>query len=210
LEQSLRIGDKNGIAVVIDVLRASSTIITAFINGIESIIPVKNLKEALDYKQKDYLLIGEKNGVKLENFHIGNSPIMLTNYLDRSNKKYNRGVILTTNATKILNSLNEAYIVSTLNLNAAKEIFKDKKLDIIMCGGNYGIKEDLIVGLALYGKIYGNISLNDKVIKKTILESKAKKHLEDIGYARDVGFIVNNINNYTIVPRLKNGIIKVN
>lgn len=65
-----------GLAVVIDVFRAFSVEAYVFANGAEKIIPVLNLEEAYKLKEEnpDYILIGERGGVKPEGFDYGNSP----------------------------------------------------------------------------------------------------------------------------------------
>lgn len=191
---------------MIDVLRAASTIIVALENGIKRIAPIGDLKQN-NYKNGQYLLIGEENGKKLEDFDLGNSPTQLKKFLQNSKRNYKNLIIKTTNATKVLSDLNEAYIVSTLNLRTAIDRLKGKDISIIMCGGKFGIREDMVVGLSLYGNLLGNISINYEYIKSNILASNARKHLEEIGYIDDVKFIVKNINSYNILPKFKNGYI---
>lgn len=206
MEKSLKFG--NGIPVVIDVLRASSTIITALDLGIKEIIPCKSKEEAFKLKEEGYLLIGEKDGVKIDGFDIGNSPTRLTDFIQHSNVIYKKAIIKTTNATNILTSLSEAYIVSTLNLFFAKERLKNSEFALYLCGGNYGLKEDLIVGLSLYGKLYGDVDISKNCIKKNIIESKARNHLVEVGYKKDVDFIIDNLNKFTILPKLQKGKIR--
>ena len=56
----LHIEDTYQTVVVIDVLRATSAICTAFHYGIDKIIPVSTLDEAIDYKNKGYLVAAER------------------------------------------------------------------------------------------------------------------------------------------------------
>jgi 2-phosphosulfolactate phosphatase len=66
-----------GIAVVIDVLRASTTIITALANGAARVRPVADVAEArrlVAALGPDTLLGGERGGVRIEGFDLGNSP----------------------------------------------------------------------------------------------------------------------------------------
>ncbi len=69
---------KNCLVVVIDVLRASSTIITALAEGASRIIPVylpeETQKKAETFRPGEALLCGERNGKKLADFDLGNSP----------------------------------------------------------------------------------------------------------------------------------------
>ncbi|NBY40926.1 MAG: 2-phosphosulfolactate phosphatase [Flavobacteriia bacterium] len=105
------------IVVVIDVLRATSAICTAFEYGISSIIPVPTVEEAIEYKKKGYLAGAERKGKIVEGFDFGNSPF---SYM----KEEFRGkdiVLTTTNGTKSLDVAKDADTVvvgSFLNLNA--------------------------------------------------------------------------------------------
>lgn len=192
-----------GIPVVIDVLRASSTIITALANGVTEVIPVKSQKEAFRLKKQGYLIAGERNGIKLRKFDVGNSPTELLQVLNNAGKE--KLAIRTTNATTFLNSLTKAYVVSTLNLETAKKRLRGKRVSPIAIGGRYGLTEDLAVGLALYSSLNG-IEISDEWVKKNVLSSKAAEHLRDIDYAEDVEFITNM--SYEIMPKLEAGVIR--
>ncbi|MEW5821972.1 MAG: 2-phosphosulfolactate phosphatase [Cyanobacteriota bacterium] len=161
---------KNKTVIVIDVLRACSTITYAFngynnedisvLKGVKEIIPVKNIESALllfnslDDKS-DYLLAGEINGFKPEGFHLGNSP---KDY--EVNKIFGKSLIFaTTNGTKTLNIFKEAnnlLIASFLNAFAVtlKLIALDKDV-IIACSGTEDVcgLEDVTCG----GLICSNI-----------------------------------------------------
>jgi len=65
-----------GIGVIIDVFRASSTICAILSNNAEYIIPAKFMKNARQMKKDnpEYVLIGERRGVKPKDFDYGNSP----------------------------------------------------------------------------------------------------------------------------------------
>src|SRR5690349_7450333 len=67
----------NSVAVVFDVLRATSTIITALAHGAAGIRPVRTIEEAWALKEKhpDALLGGERHGDRIEGFDLGNSPL---------------------------------------------------------------------------------------------------------------------------------------
>src|SRR5262245_17676042 len=69
--------------VVFDVLRATSTMLTALANGAQAIIPVAEITEALAIRQRqpDVLLAGEREGLRIRaertggvDFDLGNSP----------------------------------------------------------------------------------------------------------------------------------------
>ncbi|HZJ36452.1 MAG TPA: 2-phosphosulfolactate phosphatase, partial [Gillisia sp.] len=85
----------DGITVVIDVFRASNTILACLAGGAEYIIPVGALKDAYGKKKEnpDHLLFGERGGIPPEGFDHDNSPAKATK-LDLNGKK----IILTTSA----------------------------------------------------------------------------------------------------------------
>lgn len=66
----------DAVCVVFDVLRATSSMITALSNGVEKIHPVCTIDEAFELKQQfpDALLGGERHGDKIDGFDLGNSP----------------------------------------------------------------------------------------------------------------------------------------
>jgi len=67
---------KSDVVIVVDVLRSSTTIITALANGAEKIIPVSTVEEAFRIGRGDNVVIGgEVNSVKPYSFHFGNSPL---------------------------------------------------------------------------------------------------------------------------------------
>ncbi|HQR01683.1 MAG TPA: 2-phosphosulfolactate phosphatase, partial [Ferruginibacter sp.] len=66
---------EKSIVVIIDVLRATSTIATALYNGAKSIIPVDSVAECIRIgKQIDSITAGERDGKIAEGLAYGNSP----------------------------------------------------------------------------------------------------------------------------------------
>lgn len=87
------------IVVVIDVLRATSTIATALYNGAKSIIPVDSVAECIRIgKQIDSITAGERDGQIAEGLHYGNSPFEYP----REFIKGKTLVLTTTNGTRLL------------------------------------------------------------------------------------------------------------
>src|SRR5690554_5212331 len=68
--------------IVIDVLRAASTILTALNNGARAVIPVIDMAEAgriAEHMDEDTMVTGgERGGVKIDGYHLGNSPLEYT------------------------------------------------------------------------------------------------------------------------------------
>jgi 2-phosphosulfolactate phosphatase len=60
--------------VVVDILRATSCMTTAFAFGIKSITPFASLEDCRAMKAQGYFTSGERDGKKVEGFDLGNSP----------------------------------------------------------------------------------------------------------------------------------------
>src|SRR5689334_12937954 len=98
---------RDTVCVVFDVLRATSSMVTALANGAEAIIPVSEIAEALAIQERNprVLLAGERDGVRIQSaltggiaFDLGNSPREFT----RENVSGKTIVITTTNGTRAL------------------------------------------------------------------------------------------------------------
>ncbi len=126
--------DKKAV-VVIDILRATSTIVTILNNGAKSVIPVMEEDEARAYKGKGFLVGGERGGETIPGFNFGNSPFHYSTELVDNNDV----VLTTTNGTKCLEMSKNAKYVFTgafLNLNALVAHLKMLNLDIVLfCAG---------------------------------------------------------------------------
>src|SRR6478609_907012 len=109
--------DPEAIVVVIDVLRATSAICTAFEHGAEKMIPVATVEEARTWKEKGYLVGAERDAIPVEGFDFGNSPFSyMTEHV-----KGQTIVITTTNGTQAIEAAKDAYKVvigSFLNITA--------------------------------------------------------------------------------------------
>lgn len=125
----------NSIIVVIDILRASSAICTAFANGAVEIIPVAEVSEAKAYKEKGYLVAAERDGYVLDFADFGNSPFNFT----REKVEGKTIVYSTTNGTGIINLASSAYktvIGSFLNIGALSQwLMKQEKDVLLFCAG---------------------------------------------------------------------------
>jgi 2-phosphosulfolactate phosphatase len=133
--------------VVFDVLRATSSMVTALANGAEAIIPVSEISEALEIKRKDpqVLLAGERDGLRIEanltgsiSFDLGNSPREFTKEKVTGKKI----VITTTNGTRALRACARAETVlvsSFLNLQATRDYLQPRvPLQLlVICSGTF-------------------------------------------------------------------------
>ena len=133
------------VCVVFDVLRATSTMVTALGNGAAGIVPVAEISEALSFRQcrPDVLLAGERNGVRIEarltggrGFDLGNSPREFT-----AERVGGRTIAMTTtNGTRALRACAPAAAVllgSFLNLRATAEFIEQQHPPhlLLVCSG---------------------------------------------------------------------------
>lgn len=137
------------VAVVVDVLRATSAICTAFMNGVYTIIPVEHVEEARKYKQKGFLVAAERDGLVLDFADFGNSPYNFT----RERVEGREIVYSTTNGTKAIqfaNSCNKVAVGSFLNITAlCNWIVRSNRDVIILCAGwknKFCIEDNLLAG----------------------------------------------------------------
>ncbi len=110
------------IVVIVDILRATSAIVTAFMNGVKTIIPVATLEEAMDYKKKGFLVAAERDGIVRDFADFGNSP-----YNFRPEIIGGKDIVYsTTNGTLSIMMAKESHRVligSYLNLQALGELY---------------------------------------------------------------------------------------
>lgn len=141
--------NKDAIVVVTDILRASSAIVTAFMNGVERIIPVGTLEEAKSYKDKGFMVAAERDGLVRDFADFGNSPYNFTK--ERvGNKQIVYSTTNGTNAIHLASSGAQVLIGAYLNLDALAEyiIASDKDL-LILCAGwknKYNLEDTLFAG----------------------------------------------------------------
>ncbi|RZM20776.1 MAG: 2-phosphosulfolactate phosphatase [Pedobacter sp.] len=127
---------ENSIVVVIDILRATSSMVYGIDNGATAIIPVAQVEECLAYKDHGYLLAAERNGEVVVGYDFGNSPFSYT-----KEKVGGKTVVLTTtNGTKALHMARERAAVvvigSFLNLQSLSSWIRSENKDLLLlCAG---------------------------------------------------------------------------
>ena len=182
-------GHENSIVVIIDVLRATSAICTAFENGAASIIPVAEINEAKAYKSQGYLVAAERDGYVLDFADFGNSPFNFT----REKVEGKTIVYSTTNGTGIINMASSAgtiIIGSFLNISALTLYIGEREKNVVLfCAGwkNRFNLEDTICAGAIAERLM-KTSLYSTICDSTMaaidLWSLAKKDLQ--GYIKKV------------------------
>ncbi len=125
----------NAIIVINDVLRAATSMITAFHYGLEKIIPVAEIEEAMAYKNAGFLVAAERNGIKIDFADFGNSPFEFM----IEEIKHKTLVYSSTNGTQAIEkakSAGEVVLGAFINLKAlAQWIISENKDVIIYCSG---------------------------------------------------------------------------
>jgi len=139
--------------VVIAVLRAATTIVYALDAGAREIIPCLDISDALalaeKYDDDEIVLGGEREGLAIDGFQLGNSPDEYS--ADRVGGK--TVIFTTTNGTRAMSHARTArdiYIASFVNASAASAKLLDREKIEILCAGTDGaISEDdvLLAGL---------------------------------------------------------------
>ena len=219
------------LVVIIDVLRASSTIVAALANGCNGFIPIfspnQAKKKARQFKKERVLLGGERAGIKLEGFDLGNSP----REYKRETVKDKTIIFSTTNGVKTLEMVKGAYriiIGSFLNLQAVCNYCTNYRGDIlIICAGKEGkfsLEDAACAGMIvnslkdvfsvacqeadanltaqlLYEKFSNNIL---EILRK----SQHGRYLESIGLVEDLKFC-SQLDFFHIVPMFRDGIISI-
>jgi len=216
------ISTNDNIIVVIDIFRATSTIVTALANGARSVIPVSSVDEARRLKANGFLIAGEKNGIPIDGFDFGNSPLDFINVEKIKNKDI---VITTTNGTQaiqVAKDKGQIIIGSFLNLNAVADYVLQQNKDLVLlCAGwkNKFNLEDFVFAGSLTHYLYSTekyeldsdsallgyltFDRSRRKLKEFLNMASHKKRLENLNLEADIDFCLT-INKYPIVPKFVN------
>ncbi|MCJ7656669.1 MAG: 2-phosphosulfolactate phosphatase [Candidatus Atribacteria bacterium] len=219
------------LVVVIDVLRASSTIVTALANGCRVFIPIlspEQAKEKAQQFEKDSVLLGgEREGKKIEGFDLGNSPREYKGEVVKDKTI----IFSTTNGVKTLEMVKNAHriiIGSFLNLHAVCNYCTNYQGDIlIICAGRegkYSLEDTACAGMLIdslknalsdiYQESDANLTaqlLYEKFgnhILAILQKSQHGRYLESIGLNEDLKFC-SQLDFFHIVPMVREGIISI-
>jgi 2-phosphosulfolactate phosphatase len=199
-------------AVVIDVFRTTSVIVTALQNGAECVIPAITVEEAWELYHSNQggqvLLAGEREALPIDGFHLTNSPLLFTG--DRVRGK--RIVLTTSNGTRAIRSCLNAenlLIASFLNASSVAYALGERNEDVVLvCSGTMGtfsLEDGLCAGMiisTLAGKRdirVGDLGWSVRVLHHDLPTSEAMRdalqegslayrYLEGIGCLDDVDF----------------------
>ena len=209
----------SGVPVIIDVLRASSTIVTALWAGAKEVIPVENADRALAIgKKMGAVLIGERHGVKIGGFDYNNSPTEMLG----ADVKDKTVVITTSNGTRIM--AENGIIGSTLNAVAVAEHIMSLDRAYLLASSPVTSAEDLNAAFLIEimaqvlsrgrfryeAERFVQIDPQSQELLEGIRHSPAGERVAQLGYQEDVDMICRDINRFPIVPIYRDGVIRVN
>ena len=203
------------LAVVIDVLRATSTIVSALAHGAKKVLPVSTISEAFALRERepDLLLAGERGGLKIEGFDLGNSPFEYDEETDST-----REIVMTTSngTTAALKSRRARAIVaaSFLNFSSVISLLREFSGKVaIQCagsGGEFSIEDFLLAGAIVsdFEHCANDACRAAKIVFReaggsirSFIEENCghAKKLSSIGFAEDVAFCAR-IDMYNVLP----------
>ncbi len=169
-------------AVIVDILRATTSICAAFDHGVRKIIPVAGLDEARDMKNKGFTVACERNGEVLDFADMGNSA----SDFRRDDLKGETVVFSTTNGTKTIHLAHDAseiLIGAFVNIDALAGYLIDKNENVvIICAAwkNLFNLEDSVFAGALSERLlsHGFTTVCDSALASVDLWEKAKNNLK--------------------------------
>lgn len=213
--------------VVVDPIRATTSIVEALANGAGSIYPTASTEDAVrlasSLGRDDTILCGERKGVKVEGFDLGNSPAEF----DEAAVSGKKLVMSTTNGTRALATAAEAgrvVVCAFTNLSAvAREVSKDDAV-VVLCAGRedrFAIDDALCAGHLVRRLLEGSdseVELDDPAraahalaeeltpTRKLLSTIAAGRALGEIGLADDLD-ICGDVDRHAIVPIMDDQVI---
>lgn len=212
------------ISVVIDILRFTTSLVSAFENGVESVIPVSSLKDAEILKSQGYPVAAEREGLRLPFADYGNSAAdFRTPEIKGKTLAYS-----TTNGTVAMNMAAEngpVVAAAFANLPAVAEWLKMQNENVvILCSGwkNLFSIEDTLCAGALISLLMPSGKFlkkgDETALSASIWETSKEKLKESLintsHYQRLIGLGVDPLPDYTVqigisdvIPVFENGVI---
>ena len=171
----------NYVVVIIDILRATTAICTAFKNGASEVVPVAKIDDTGKYRSLGYLVAGERDGIVIDGADFGNSPFNFS----QENVYGKRIVITTTNGTQTIElakSSNKVVIGSFSNISVLTDwLVKQNENVVLFCSGwknKFNLEDSIMAGdLAKRLISHGFISCCDATVAAIDLWDIAKDNI---------------------------------
>lgn len=174
--------------VLVDVFRSTSTMPIMLKRGVPRIIPTSSVSEAKAMKKRhhDYLVVGERFGMKIPGFDMNNSPFDALNF----DLEGRISIFTSTNGTLVLRKISSSgkvYISSFINFKATVNRLRDlDRVDIVVSNRPDGpADEDYIYAEFLKAELLGEKPVFENFAEK-IRKSKGSKRLKLMGARRDI------------------------
>lgn len=207
---TVRAVERGDLIVAIDVLRSGTSILNALINGARFLIPAIGLGAARKLREQypEYLLAGERGGLKPEGFDFGNSPLEFT-----SEKVSGKVLVMTTTSgtativksRKAKTVLVGAFVNASAAAKKAEKMAKEEKTSVsLVLAGNRGkfSLEDFVCAGAITSRFSRhNVRFSDRAqaaflsyrkaedsLYETVMCAEHAKRLVELGLGRDVEF----------------------
>lgn len=184
--QKQNLGEK--LVVFIDILRNTSTMTTALFCGIEKVKPVSTVEEASIYLGKaNYIVAGERHGIKIPEFDAGNSPL----FFENKNNKNQTLVITSTNGTQSVKFTKTAKVLCCggfINQTALISFIKKHQLPTLLLAsgwrGDINIEDTLFAGaLVHYLRPYFDITGDSALISEQLYKQNQNNIVEFVSNA---------------------------
>ena len=203
-------------AIVVDVLRATTSLVAMFKAGAKRVIPVATVEEALEYRVSapGSLICGERGGFAVEGFDYGNSPVEFES-LDLTGRDL---VLTTTNGTRTIAAVREAswkISAALVNATAAASAASSLGTDVIIaCAGTEGafsIEDAYAAGLlaahlsrsaeSMSDAAWGAIEIARRGVDQVITPTRCRHLavLEEKGFGADIQYALE-IDSSDLVP----------
>jgi 2-phosphosulfolactate phosphatase len=154
---------ENKVAIVVDILRATSSMITAFAYDVASITPIPTLADCRMLKEQGFVTAGERGGHKVDGFDLGNSPF---EFMDHQLNGKDLAFTTTNGSQAILSVVGARNVLlgSFLNLSATADFLRQQNESVlILCAGwkgKFNIEDTLYAG-ALAGLLQDDFAYED-------------------------------------------------
>jgi 2-phosphosulfolactate phosphatase len=215
---------KKCVCLVIDTIRAASTIATMLGCGGVKVLIASDKRKALQLKSifNSFILCGEEGGIAPEGFDYGNSPLDISG-INAAGKTF---ILMTTNGTKSILKIEMAkkiYVLSLLNLYSTLDCaVKDASVcnsDILfLCSGEKGkiaYDDAYTAGLAIKylmtrplsieysdtSKLVLGSAVSEQDITSALEKSCSARSLRSVGLGDDIAFL-SQVNKYRVCPVL--------
>ena len=217
--------------IAIDVLRASTTIITALHNGAREVIPVTTVESAVKLAGQlagDVVLLGgERGGRMIQGFSLGNSPAEYST----ERVKGKSIVFSSTNGSQVLVNgryAREMVVCGFVNMRLVVDFLRERPRDFILaCAGTNGafsLEDAVCAGMVVHELVKDTsleATLSDgalaaeslyrsygKNVLKLLHSTQHGRHLQDIGFEDDLKLCAS-VDSIPVLPQLEGNVIRL-